>query len=136
MRRIAICAVVLAVAGLVAPLRPAGAADTAAGCSTDKICLWNQPNFTGKMIVQQGGRCQRPADADFGPIRSIRNWTTKKPDGGQWVLRTWTADDCNCSRSCAEQWDHELKAGQEWAKLDPAQKSYEAVFVEPDCPKC
>jgi hypothetical protein len=134
MRRIALWALLFALAALapVAP-RPAAAAD----CPAEKICLWNQPNFTGKMIVQQGGRCQRPpADLQFGPVRSVKNRTSKKPDGGQWFLRMWKAGDCNCSRTCATQWDEEIRPGQERADLDPGPASYEALFIEPDCPTC
>jgi hypothetical protein len=134
LRRAILCAIVSATAAVVVPVAPAPGAP---GCPTEKICLWNQPNFTGKMMIQEGGRCQRPpAQAQFGPIRSVKNRTTKKPDGGQWYLRMWTATDCNCSRSCATQWDAEIRAGQERADLNPGQESFEAVFVEPDCPTC
>jgi hypothetical protein len=135
MRRFVIGAALFATAGIFVPVAQGGAAT--ADCAAEKICLWNQPNFTGKMIVQEGGRCQRPpAETQFGPIRSVKNRTTKKPDGGQWYLRTWTADDCNCSRTCATQWKAEIRAGQERPDLNPGQKSYEAVFIEPDCPNC
>jgi Peptidase inhibitor family I36 len=135
MRRFIISAVLFATAGVVVPAAQGGAAT--ANCPAEKICLWNQPNFTGKMIVQEGGRCQRPpAETQFGPIRSVQNRTTIKQDGGQWYLRTWSADDCNCSRTCATQWNAEIRAGQERSNLNPGQNSYEAVFIEPDCPNC
>lgn len=134
MRRLLIYAVILATTVVVAPV--AQSADES-DCPAEKICLWNQPNFTGKMLVQQGGRCQRPpAQTKFGEIRSVKNRTATKPDGGQWYLRTWTADDCNCSRTCARQWNAEIRAGQDRPNLDPGQKSFEAVFIEPDCTNC
>ena len=134
MRRILGWAVLFAMATGAVPVTGAAAADE---CPAEKICLWNQTNFTGKMIVQEGGRCQRPpAQAEFGPIKSVKNRTTKKPDGGQWYLRMWTASDCGCSRTCAMQWDAEIRAGQDRPDLNPGQKSFEAVFIEPDCPKC
>jgi hypothetical protein len=130
MRRLVISAVLLIATVAAAPVAH-GAAES--DCPAEKICLWNQPNFTGKMMIQQGGRCQRPpAQLNFGEIRSVKNRTTTKPDGGQWALRTWTADDCNCSRTCAEQWTAEIKAGQDRSDLNPGQQSFEAVFLEPD----
>ena len=135
MRRMLMCAALSATVALVVPVSPTPA--VAADCPTEKICLWNQPNFSGKMLVQEGGRCQRPpAETQFGPVRSVKNRTTKKQDGGEWYLRMWTADDCNCSRTCAINWDTEIRAGQERPNLNPGQKSYEAVFIEPDCPNC
>ena len=134
MRRIVLCAILSATAAVAVPVSPAPAATD---CPTEKICLWNQPNYTGKMIIQERGRCQRPpSEAQFGAIRSVKNRTTKKPDGGEWHLRMWTADDCNCSRTCAINWDTEIRPGQERPNLNPGQKSYEAVFIEPDCPNC
>jgi len=124
----------------VAAMPPAGniaAQAAAADCPTEKICLWNQPNYTGKMVIQEHGQCQRPPDAaNFGPIRSVKNRTTKKDNGGEWRLRMWTAGDCNCSKTCATEWNVEVRAGDQRPNLDPGQKSYEAVFVEPDCPTC
>ena len=136
MRRLVTHAMLLATvtATAAAAVMPVAQGADATECPAEKICLWNQPNFTGKMIVQQGGRCQRPpVDLKFGEIRSVQNRTTTKPDGGQWHLHTWTADDCNCSKTCATQWNADVKAGQDRANLDPGQKSFEAVFVEPDC---
>lgn len=133
MRRLVIATVLLVTAGAFVPSAH-GAAST--DCPAEKICLYNQPNFAGKMIVQEGGRCQRPpADAQFGVIRSVRNRTTKKPDGGEWRLHTWTASDCGCSKTCAEQWDAEIRPGEQRPDLNPGHKSFEAVFIEPDSPK-
>ena len=137
MRRFVICAALFAVTAAVLPVTSGGAATSTTDCPAEKTCLWNQPNYTGKMIVQEGGRCQRPpTDTEFGVIRSVKNRTTKKPDGGEWHLRLWTANDCNCSRTCATQWSADVKAGEERPDLDPGQQSFEAVFIEPDCPKC
>jgi hypothetical protein len=135
MRRFAVCAVMFVTTGVVVPVAQSGAA--AADCPAEKICLWNQPKFTGKMIIQESGRCQRPPnEAQFGAIRSVKNRTTKKPDGGEWHLRLWTANDCNCSRTCATQWNADVRAGEERPDLNPGQQSFEAVFIEPDCPTC
>jgi hypothetical protein len=113
--------------------KPTTTTTTGGGCPAEKICFWNQPNFTGKMVVQERGQCQRPPDAGtFGVIRSVQNKTTKKPDGGEWHLHLWSADDCGCSKSCAEGWNNDIRAGEQRSDLNPGQKSYEAVFVEPD----